>query len=643
MDQVSHATRLWLLTLVLIAGCLPSSAVDKGYAVADIPEGLTAGADAVVRVDDIAYTIESRSKGSVRRRYAVTILNAKGKRHARLVLGYDRLTKIPSLTALTFDGDGKQIRKLKASEIGDVAAQDGFSLYSDDRLKVVDMTHTSYPYTVEFVYTIDYKYLYGIPGISLGNENLSIQQASYRLTYPRDLAPRYRLINCSADPVRSQPDGSTETLTWSFAGIKPIQLEPHGPHPEEVLPRIIAAPSLFEYDGYPGDMSTWKSYGQWFAEINRGRDQLSEATRTKVKELTAGLTTTEEKARALYVYLQNKTRYVSIQLGIGGLQTFPANTVEQTGYGDCKALSNFMIALLKEAGIRGHYTTIQAGQSEAEIITDFPSHQSNHIIVAVPDGRDTLWLECTSQTQPFGYLGRFTGDRFALMITDAGGSLVRTPAYTKDQNTQFRSADVQIDLAGNAKARVRTTYSGTQTENGGLLEAANSQADQQRKWIEEDTDIPSFNLGSFSMQAAKSKIPAVVVNVQLELNRYASVSGKRLFLQPNLMNRSTYVPEKVTTRQSPVVRYFGYTDVDTIRISMPEALYPEFVPKPMKVTSPFGEYEATVSFENGKVTYIRKMTMRNGRFPKESYSELVEFYKNVNRFDNLKLVLLSRT
>ena len=148
MNQVSGATRIWLVTLLLFAGCLPSSAVDKGYPVADIPEGLTAGADAVVRVDDITYTIESRSKGSVHRRYAVTILNAKGKRHARLVLGYDRLTKIASLTSLAFDGDGKQIRKLKASEIADVAAQDGFSLYSDDRLKVVDMTHTSYPYTV---------------------------------------------------------------------------------------------------------------------------------------------------------------------------------------------------------------------------------------------------------------------------------------------------------------------------------------------------------------------------------------------------------------------------------------------------------------------------------------------------------------
>jgi len=631
---------VWMLSL----GVSPKAeAVDLKYPVSEIPDELKTNVHAVVRCDQFEYTIESRHKATLRRKLAVTILGSKGSRQARLVLGYDKQTRIHLITAVVYDEDGKVIRKLKPGEIEDLAAQDGFSLYSDDRLKVADLSQSAYPFTVEFTYVVEYKFLYSIPQITIARENVSTQHAMYRLVYPNEIPPRYRVLNWTAEPTREKLDAKTESLTWTFNAVKPISFEPHGPDEDELSPRILAAPSLFEYDGYDGDMSTWESYGAWLATINQGRDQLSEQTKKKVAELTANEKTTEDKVKALYTYLQGKTRYVSIQLGIGGLQTFPASTVEQTGYGDCKALSNFMVALLKEAGIKGYYTTIMAGRDEAEIVADFPSHQANHVIVAVPEAKDTLWLECTSQTNPFGYLGRFTGDRSALLVTDNGGKLVRTPAYGISQNLQYRNAELSIDLQGNAKAKVQTTYTGTQTETGGLLGILDSQGDDQRKWIQKETDIPNFNIKNFSIRGLKNKIPSVVVQLNLDLNRYASASGKRLFLTPNLMNRSTYVPDKVEQRKTDVVRYNAYTDIDTVIINLPEALYPEFIPEPMKVSNRFADYEATCTFENGKVIYIRKVIMRKGRFPKESYNELIDYFKSVNKFDNLKLVLLNKT
>ncbi len=37
----------------------------------------------------------------------------------------------------------------------------------------------------------------------------------------------------------------------------------------------------------------------------------------------------------------------------------------------------------------------------------------------------------------------------------------------------------------------------------------------------------------------KDKIPSTIVNVEFMLMRFATVSGKRIFLTPNLMNLST--------------------------------------------------------------------------------------------------------
>jgi hypothetical protein len=341
--------------------------------------------------------------------------------------------------------------------------------------------------------------------------------------------------------------------------------------------------------------------------------------------------------------VQSKTRYVNIQLGIGGLQPFAADVVDKNGYGDCKALSNYTVALLKSVGVKGYYTTIQAGANEVDMVLDFPSHQGNHVVVSVPNGKDTLWLECTSQTNPFGYSGKFTGDRWALMISEEGGKIVHTPTLKTEQNTQHQKAEVILDKTGNAKAKVTTAYSGLQYENNGLNFRVVSSHDDQKKWLQENISIPSFEMGSFSMLNMKDKVPTAIVKVDLILTRYASVSGKRIFVTPNLLNRSTYIPPKTEKRKNSVVFKTSYVDVDTISFTIPEEIYPEFVPQPVKFKSRYGEYEASFKFDEGKLLYIRKVKMTPGEHPASAYTELVDFYKNINKADNIKLVFLSKT
>lgn len=617
---------------------------DPKYPVSSISEELKKNVDVVFRQDKMVFKINSQKEATLYVHQVVTIFNEKGKHYASEVIGYDKLTKVVSFKGTAYDAAGNIIKKLKSSEIYDQSSYDGFSLYSDNRLKAANLSQGAYPYTVEYEYEILYKYLFQIPGfVVVSNERTSVEESSYELIYPVHLKPRYKTINIDTKPEVTVTKEAFESTKWSFKNVMPIKFEAFGPPRGEVISSIMAGPTTFEYDGYTGVMNEWNDLGRWISSLNKGRDVLPEATKIKVKQLVSEKNTQEEKIKVLYEYMQNKTRYVSIQLGIGGFQPFEATVVDNTGYGDCKALSNYMVAMLDVAGIKSHYALIRAGAGSPKMVTDFPSSQFNHAVVAVPNGADTLWLECTSQTNPFGYIGTFTGDRQALIITNDGAKIVNTTAYSANENTQVRKAKVTLLPSGDGTAKIETVYSGTQYENDGLSFILDNQFDEQKKWIEENTSIASFDIKSFSMKNVKAKIPSAVVTLDLNLRKLASVSGKRLFVTPNLMNRSTYVPEKIAERKTNVVRRTTYMDVDSIHYELPEGIYPEFLPEPVVIKTVFGEYEASYKVDDKGLLYIRRVKMNKGEFPASSYPQMIDFYKNISKADNTKLVFLNKT
>jgi len=310
-----------LLSSILAFTIISSLGADPKYPVSAIPDELKKDVNVVVREDKMVYTINSISTATSYAYLVVTIFNSQGKDFAYKAVGYDKLSKITKFKANVYDATGTLIKKLKSSEFLDRSSFDGFSLFSDNRYKSADLTQGTYPYTVEFEYEVEYKFLYAIDGTYLiPGERASVEHASYQLNFPSNLTPRYKVLNIQGEPVKSKTVSGLESLTWTFENLKPIKFEPYGPSRRELIPRIIAAPSGFEYEGYAGDMSTWESYGKWEGMLLNGREELPESAKLKVREITSGLSTPEEKVKKLYEYLQSKTRYVSIQLGIGGLQ-----------------------------------------------------------------------------------------------------------------------------------------------------------------------------------------------------------------------------------------------------------------------------------------------------------------------------------
>ncbi|MBR1539063.1 MAG: transglutaminase family protein, partial [Bacteroidales bacterium] len=209
-------------------------------------------------------------------------------------------------------------------------------------------------------------------------------------------------------------------LVWTIDGYTGFVEEHLMPDVRSVVPHVMAAPEEFAYDGSTGRQYSWQALGFWLNRLLSGTDDLPEERAAEMASLTAGCKTDLEKIRVIYDYLCNKTRYVSIQFGIGGFRPSPCSSVDKTGYGDCKALSNYFRCLLRAVGVESIYTVLNTHQPHP-----YPGYcsigQHDHVMVAVPlkETGDTLLVECTHRL-PLGYRPGHVAGHDVLLVKSGG-------------------------------------------------------------------------------------------------------------------------------------------------------------------------------------------------------------------------------
>jgi hypothetical protein len=624
--------------LILVFCGMSTWGIAQDIAISSIDESLKEEANVVVRKSVHEFNILNPGKAIESYHVTLSIINETGAREATQVVYYSSLEKVQSVSGTIYDKLGKKVKKIKNSDIADQSAS-GSSMYTDNRVKVLDLSYPSYPYTIVFEYEVQHDELMFYPRwFPQDNISTSVEYAKFTVTVPKDLDINYFEQKIAGSQRESENNLIYE---WEVKNIAAFESEPYSPPARDMVPMVMITPKQFEIEGHTGSMSTWEDIAAFEHKLLEGKDELPPGAIADVEKVIAGLNDKKAKAKAIYEFVQNSTRYVSVQLGIGGWEPYDAIYVYENGYGDCKALTNYTKALLAYADIPSIYTSVYAGRGEADIITDFPNARFNHVFLAVPFEQDTIWLECTSQTNPFGYLGSFTSDRHVLMTTEGGGKLVKTPTYSAEDNLQLSNIKVSLDKFGNANAKIKTTYSGLQYEN--VENQLTESPEEQKKWLLRNVDMKKTNITDFSYQHEPDIIPRITETIEVKSSGYASITGTRLFFEVNPIHKQSYIPRKVSNRQSEVQATINYTDIDSVFFELPEGYHVEHLPNAVSIENKFGKYSATYQLTEKGLLYVRKLVRWKGNYPAEDYVAFRSMMKDIVRHDKTKVVLVGST
>ncbi|SEG46002.1 transglutaminase-like domain-containing protein [Algoriphagus boritolerans] len=499
---------------------------------------------------DYTYTLVDERK--------LFITSPSGLKHATTILGYDQLNEVNSFELEIKDGlTGKSLKRARLKDMGDAPYISSFSVFEDFRYKFYEVTAVKYPIEVTVRSEVSSKTNFFLPvWLPTPHSNQKVTQSSFAVNYPTELGLKYKEINLSSEKSETVANGMT-TLTWSGKNLAAYAIRPDS--------KLVLAPVKFKLDQYQGEMTDWSELAAWQYELNKGRDVLPEDFKAKVLAMVEGVEEPYEKVKILYSYLQKNFRYVSIQLGIGGWQTMTAADVVNNAYGDCKALTNLMKAMLETVGIASNYTLVRAGSDAKEIELDFPAPQFNHVILQVPTDGNPIWLECTSNVLPAGFLGEFTRDRHVLVTKEGGGFLTKTPAYnTEGWNLIQSQSKVSIDLQGNATITSNQQLYGNFSES--MLWVKNKLDERgQRDFLNRTSAISGLIVRNYTIEILKlDSLPKSEITYEGVVQKFTQATAKRVVLKSFL---GKLTPDHLANKSLKLV--------DQYEIELPEAWQPD--------------------------------------------------------------------
>lgn len=627
---------LSILFLLLVASISYGKKTIK-YPVTEISPTLLNKADAVVRYQETTIEIDEDYRFTEKVSFAITVLKESGAYKAKFRAFYNKLLSVNAIEATVFDAEGRKVKSIKNDDIKDISAISGMALYSDSRLKIIDPQSSSYPYTVEYMYQKKYKTLMYLPTLELYPYfDTSVEKSIFRVVTPNSYQLRYKERNFPVEVAKSQKE-ETNVYEWVVENQPSMPYEPYSAAQQYYMPMISLNPGKLNYEEFNGSFSTWADFGKLFNDINQGKETLPEETIQKVKALLTPEMSDYEKIQTIYQYSQQKNRYVLIVEGIGGLQPFSAATVDENSYGDCKALSNYTVALLKACGFNAYYVIIGAGAEQTFVDKEFAGNYFNHAIACVELLDQTVWLECTNSFFPAGYIGDFTDDRYAVVLKPEGGELIKTPAYKNKTNCQKTEANFQLTKSGDAICTSSLLFSGAKA--GNILYLQSLDEEDRKKKIQRSIDCPNVRLKDYSIKSNDAKELEVAIGLDFETEKVGTVAGAKMYLDLNNLSKCTDTPPYSRKRKSPVQLYREDVEIDDFIYSLPEGMSVEALPKQVNIESEFGRYHFTVKEEQDTIHYHRELVIDKLFCPKEKYNDFVDFMEQIAQADKAKVIL----
>lgn len=380
--------------------------------------------------------------------------------------------------------------------------------------------------------------------------------------------------------------------------------------------------------------SSWDQVGRWYANLEKDRRVPSPEVREKAHDLTKGLHSDLEKTEALYTFVAQNFRYVSLSLGLARYQPQAASDVLRNQYGDCKDKNTLLAALLEAEGL--HSSTVLIN-SLRKLDPEVPSpSQFNHAITLVPIGKDEIWLDTTTEVAPFRLIAYPLRKQQALVIpADGTPRLEETPADPFVPDEELTEIDGKVDDSGRLEATITFTARGDSEilERGAFRRIAPAQWPKFAEGVNKALGGDVSNLKVGDVLATREPF---IFSYHVSKGNFVDWSKKKLQLRLPLSIMGLVgvsdAAEGDSDDNSGKAEPFkiGPTHEHAYRIKLDFApRYHAIAPVPVSLERDYGLYQSTYKLDGTMFSAERKLTIRLTELPAERAEDYRAFRRTV--------------
>lgn len=587
---------------------------------------------ATIVEDSQVFTMQSLSEGSLTVRRTVEVYSRKGAEAAVFTVYTDKRETLSAFSG-TLTARGGKKENIKKKDLTTVSVASGIA--EDGFLTTYEPLSATYPYTITYEYTVQYRKGFAVfpKYIPVDTEKTALKAGTYTLVVPSGTVVRH-WSSPATGTCKPTPGDKTDRYVWEIRDYDGFIDEAYMPSWTELVPMVIASPDAFVFDGVAGRQDSWKELGEWQQRLLEETGALPAETVEKVRQMTAEAGSDLEKIRILYDYLRDRTRYVSIQFGIGGFKPFPAATVDKTGFGDCKALTNYLLRLLNAAGIEARYTILNTRRRDF-LPGNASFGQTNHVILSVPLPAlaDTLFLECTNPSLPLGYRHDNLAGHEMVLIGKDGGEPARARAYPDSLSRSRTLTHVRLSSDGSATVDVTRDLWTDQIEPWIGFNDLDKDAKQRLMTLALAVQPQNLTFLSytdnFDSYDGPAWYPTCRIDYRFDVRSYGQPSDGRMRLAANPF--STRMKAQRTQRVNPVVFRSGSVYEDEITIDLPEGYNVESLPPDVHEDQVWGSFHSTARVEANQVRITQYLHLKPCRMEPEGYAGFRDFTRALNR------------
>ncbi|MBU8891515.1 MAG: DUF3857 and transglutaminase domain-containing protein [Bacteroidales bacterium] len=567
--------------------------------------------------------------------FEIKINNRAGDKYTDVVIQYSSMRKVSNINAIVKDSNGKIVKKLKKGDIEDRSAFSDY-FYEDEFVKEFTLRHNIYPYTLSYSYEIEQNEFifidYWLPVLDYDIPTLKAKlflkiPVGYNIEYTEQFVNKPKVDSLDFN----------NQYTWETDYTDLMEPEIASPPSSNFLPKVVIVPKEFNYS-VDGSFDSWVSFGNWQNKLNKNLSDLTESDSRHILSLVEGISDEKEKVKILYHYLQDNTRYINVSIETGGLKPYPASYVAENKYGDCKALSNYFIAVLNVIGIDAYYTKVFAGDKIEKVNKEFPSHQSNHIILNIPLLNDTIWLDCTSDG-PFGYQGTFTQNRDAFVICDNNSHFQRTPSLNNNDVLETRNIKVYTYQNEKARAHFYNAYKGEDYEfihylNNSINETRRNQI-IKKYYVESDFEADEIVVKELFRDSAE-----IQLSYTAESNNIYKRYGNEIIVEVLAINTPNF--EKPGKRKLPVQLNYPVYKIDTLEYEIIDGYQITNTLVNRCIETKYGKYNIEFHQKSNIVLIIKEFLLNSGNYTISEYKGLYDFIQEVNTIEKNNYIVTEK-